>query len=75
MGRPIADIDVLRHQAGMLGAVASPPTVWRALDEVTPAAPLARIEHARAVTRKHVWSLLPQIPARKRPAPISATRR
>lgn len=31
----IADIDVLRHQSGVLGPVASPPTVWRSLDEVT----------------------------------------
>ena len=42
-GEAIADIDVLRHQSGVLGAVASPPTVWRSLAEVTPAA-LARIE-------------------------------
>lgn len=61
-GEAIADIDVLRHQAGALGSVASAPTVWRALDEVTPAA-LARIEKCRAKTRKHVWSLLAQIPA------------
>ena len=36
-GEAIGDIDVLRHQAGVLGPVASAPTVWRALDEVTPA--------------------------------------
>jgi len=35
-GEAIADIDVLRHQAVVLGSVASPPTVWRTLDEVTP---------------------------------------
>jgi hypothetical protein len=38
-GEAIADIDVLRHQGGaggVLGPVASAPTVWRALDEVTP---------------------------------------
>ncbi len=34
-GEAIADIDVLRHQGGVLGAVASPPTVWRTLNEVT----------------------------------------
>jgi hypothetical protein len=34
------------------------------LDEVTPAA-VARVEHARAKTRRHVWSLLPQIPRSK----------
>jgi len=34
-GEAIADIDVMRHQAQVLGPVASAPTVWRALDEVT----------------------------------------
>lgn len=34
-GEAIADIDVLRHQAGALGPVASPPTVWRTLDETS----------------------------------------
>jgi hypothetical protein len=29
-GEAIADIGVLRHQGGVLGPVASPPTVWRA---------------------------------------------
>lgn len=32
-----ADIDVLCHQGGVLDPVASAPTVWRTLDEVTPA--------------------------------------
>ena len=36
-GQAIGDIDTLRHQRDVLGAVASPPTVWRALDELTPA--------------------------------------
>ena len=36
-GEAIADIDVLRHQEQVLGPVASAPTVWRALDELTPA--------------------------------------
>ena len=31
-----ADIVVLRHQAPVLGAVASPTTVWRARDESAP---------------------------------------
>jgi hypothetical protein len=56
-GEAIADIDVLRHQAEVLGRVASPPTVWRALDEVTPAA-AKRIDRARAKVRAHVWSQL-----------------
>ena len=36
-GEAIADIDVLNHLGEILGSVASAPTVWRALDEVTPA--------------------------------------
>jgi len=52
-GEAIADIDVLRHQAQVLGPVASPATVWRALDELTPAA-LKRIDKARARVRRHV---------------------
>ena len=56
-GEAIADIDVLRHQGGVLGPVASPPTVWRTLDEVTPGR-LKKIQAARARTRRRVWSLL-----------------
>jgi len=61
-GEAIADIDVLRHQSSVLGAVASPPTVWRALDELTPVT-LRRIETARARTRRHVWAQLDRLPA------------
>lgn len=57
-GEAIADIDVLRHQAGVLGPVASPPTVWRALDEVTPGR-LNKMAVARARARRHVWAQLP----------------
>jgi hypothetical protein len=53
-GEAIADIDVLRHQGQVLGSVASAPTVWRALDALTPAA-LRRIQTARARVRRHVW--------------------
>ena len=64
-GEAIADIDVLRHQGEVLGSVASAPTVWRALDEVTPAV-AKRIEKARAKVRAHVWSQLPGgVPASK----------
>ena len=56
-GEAIADIDVLRHQRQVLGPVASAPTVWRALDELTPAG-LRRIERARARVRRHVWGQL-----------------
>ena len=62
-GEAIADIDTLRHHDGLLGPVASPATVWRALDEITPAA-LKRIAAARAKVRRHVWTLLPDgVPA------------
>ena len=60
-GEVIADIDTLRYQRGVLGPVASPPTVWRALDEMTPAA-LKRVEKARARIRRHVWGLFPTVP-------------
>ena len=61
-GEAIADIDVLRDQSELFGSVASAPTVWRALDELTPAA-RRRIETARARVRRHVWSQLPSLPA------------
>jgi hypothetical protein len=61
-GEAIADIDVLRHQAGVLGSVASPPTVWRTLDEATPGR-LKKIATARARTRRHVWAQLAASPA------------
>lgn len=62
-GEAIADIDVLRHQAGVPGPVASAPTVWRTLDEVT-AGRLKKIAAARARVRRHVWSQLPNgVPA------------
>jgi hypothetical protein len=61
-GEAIGDINVLRHQDQVLGPVASAPTVWRALDELTPAA-LKRIEVARARVRRHVWAQLPALPA------------
>lgn len=54
-GEAIADIEVLRHQASVLGPVASSPTVWRTLDEVTPGR-LKKIQAARARVRRHVWT-------------------
>jgi hypothetical protein len=64
-GEAIADIDVLRHQSQVLGPAASAPTVWRTLDELTPAR-LKRIDSARARVRRHVWSALPDgLPASK----------
>ncbi len=57
-GEAIGDIDTLRHQRDVLGPVASAPTAWRALDELTPAS-LKRIEAARALARARVWGLIP----------------
>ena len=57
-GEAIADIDVLRHQSPLLGSVASAPTAWRTLAELS-GARLERIDAARARVRRHVWSLLP----------------
>lgn len=57
-GETISDIGVLRHQSEVLGPVASAPTVWRTLDEVT-AGKRKKIRVARARTRRHVWSRLP----------------
>ncbi len=56
-GEAISDINVLRHQSQVLGPVGSAPTVWRTLDEITPAK-LGKIHTGRARTRRHVWSLL-----------------
>lgn len=50
-------IDTLRHQQGVLGSVASPPTAWRALDELTSAS-LKRVATAKAKTRARVWDLI-----------------
>ena len=63
-GEAISDIDTLRQQTPLLGPVASAPTVWRSLNEASPAA-LNRVEKARAKVRCHVWSLLSQPPASK----------
>ncbi|EYT62825.1 transposase [Dietzia sp. UCD-THP] len=64
-GESISDIGVLRHQSEALGPVASAPTVWRTLDEIT-AGKRKKIQVARARTRRHVWSRLPGgVPASK----------
>ena len=56
-GEAISDIDVLRHQGQVLGPVASAPTVWRSLDEVTDAR-RRKIATARGRVRRHVWAQL-----------------
>jgi len=61
-GEAICDIDVLRHQNEVFGAVASAATCWRALDEID-AVRLRRIATARAKVRAGVWTLMGQVPA------------
>ena len=70
-GEAIADIDTLRHQGQLLGPVASAPTVWRALDELTPGR-LRRVEQARARVRAAVWARLPG--GRPPPATVAGQR-
>ena len=55
-GEALADIDTLRHQQQVLGAVALAPTVGRAPDELTRAR-LKRIDRASARTNCRVWEL------------------
>jgi hypothetical protein len=61
-GEAICDIDVLRHQREVFGAVASDTTVWRALDQID-AVRLRRIAAARARVRARVWRLFGGPPA------------
>lgn len=54
-GETIADLAVLRNQAGVFGRVASDPTAWRMLSDVDAAA-LARLRAARAQARELAWA-------------------
>jgi hypothetical protein len=56
-GNTMRGIDVLRHQRDLLGEVASPATVSRALAEVDQRA-LDRMDAARAQVRARVWELI-----------------
>jgi len=74
-GTAIADLAVLRNQAGLFGAVASDPTAWRLLSEVDGAV-LARLRSARARARELAWAqttetrgTLPGSTAAGRPVP------
>ena len=75
-GEAIADIDVLRHQSQVLGPVASAPTVWRALDELTPAAMTPGREGPRQGPPARVGAAAAAVGCRRRgsPAPTSARR-
>ncbi|MFE9695216.1 IS1380 family transposase [Micromonospora sp. NPDC005806] len=54
-GEAIADLAVLRDQAGLFGSVASDPTAWRVLSGVDGVA-LARLRQARALAREVAWA-------------------
>ena len=56
-GHRIGDIATLRDQAALFGSVASMPTAWRCLHEITPAA-VDRVSAARARARRRVWELV-----------------
>ncbi|WP_437107519.1 IS1380 family transposase [Streptomyces flaveolus] len=53
-GEAIADLAVLRDQAGVFGPVASTPTAWRLLADTDEAA-LASLRTARASAREVAW--------------------
>jgi hypothetical protein len=53
-GEAIADLAVLRDQAGVFGPVASTPTAWRLLADTDEAA-LASLRAARASAREVAW--------------------
>jgi hypothetical protein len=56
-GNTLRAIDVLRHHSDLLGAVASPATLCRALGEID-AACLEDLDAARARVRQRVWNLI-----------------
>jgi hypothetical protein len=56
-GNTIRGIDVLRQHHNLLGAVASPPTLSRALAEIDQAC-LDRLDATRAAVRARVWKLI-----------------
>lgn len=56
-GNTIRGIDVLRHHHDLYGAVASAPTLSRALTEIDEAG-LDRLDNARAKVRARAWDLI-----------------
>ncbi|WP_170321346.1 hypothetical protein [Acrocarpospora pleiomorpha] len=56
-GTAIRHIRTLRDQGELFGPVASAPTAWRALQEVTPRQ-RDKLAAARAKTRRRVWELI-----------------
>jgi hypothetical protein len=68
----ISQIDTLRHQGELFASVASDTTVWRALEELTPAR-LRTIATTRARVREHVWKRIVARPGRIPPGPRGGT--
>src|SRR5262249_46738337 len=68
-GNTVRGIDVLRHQRDLLGEVASPATVSRALAEVDQQA-LDRMDATRAQGRARGWELIAARHGRIPPARI-----
>lgn len=68
-GNTMRAIDILRHQHDLLGPVASPATVCRALGELDAEA-LDRIETARARVRERAWTLIAARHGRIPPAAV-----
>lgn len=66
-GEAISDIDTLRQQRPVVGAVASTSTVWRTLDGIDTATGAA-MTAARARSRARVWGLLGRRPVAARAA-------
>ncbi|PWR06138.1 IS1380 family transposase [Micromonospora sicca] len=54
-GEAIADLAVLRNEAGLFGTVASDPTAWRVLSDLDGEA-LTRLHAARALAREVAWA-------------------
>jgi hypothetical protein len=69
-GVAISDVATLGDQDELLGPVASMPTTWRTLDEMTPTR-LRKITSARAKTRRHVWKLITTRHGRIPPARVA----
>jgi hypothetical protein len=51
----VSDLRVLRDQPGLFGEVASQPTAWRLLDAIDEDL-LAKLQAARAASRKRAWA-------------------
>lgn len=60
-GEAVSDFQTLWHLSPIIGAVASTPTVWRALEEIGELQ-LRRVNTAVTEFRRHWWGLLSERP-------------